>query len=154
MNFEHYIELMYSKDSEYNKIENLEERKRQVMQVCNMDTEPNSKEYRMKVVEFLSRQHHNKFSLLRTREDMLQEALASMREPLVNTTDEDKKLKNVKLKLDLDVLAERLLTGIDSLRKEIYKPEVMAEAEEMIVSVVTPEMRLKKMKNGSPVKRT
>lgn len=141
-----YIELMNSKSSELNKIENIEERKKTACEQAGLKMAPEDEGYKKLVVYYLNYfQHNNKYSLLRTREEMLIEALVSLSEPLLPSKDEDKRLKNVKLKGDLDLLCERLVNGIESLYKEIYAELSEVAKEEMRVSL-SPEQRLKNKK--------
>lgn len=141
-----YIEKMNAKDSSLNKIENLEERKKLAMKECSLQAIPETEEFKRLVVYYLSYfQHYNEYTLLRTREELLQEVMASMGESLVATKDEDKKLKNVKLKGDLDQLAERLVEGCEKLRKKIYG-ELEDVASEVIKVSISPEQRLKQKK--------
>lgn len=142
-----YIELMNAKDSMLNKIENLEERKKAAMTLAGLQTIPDSSEFKELVVYYLNYfQHHNKYSLLRTREEMLAEALADMSQTL-DSQDEDTRLKNWKLKGDLDVLCERLIVGIEQLYRDIYG-ELVDVAKEQMKMGLSPEQRLRAKKNG------
>lgn len=139
-----YIEKMNSKESALNRIENLEERKKAALKECGLQSISEDEAFKKLVVYYLSYfQHNNKYTLLRTREELLQEVMENMRESLEKTPDEDKKLKNVKLKGDLDQLAERLVEGCEKLYKEIYG-ELAETARDVIKVSISPEQRLKK----------
>jgi len=141
-----YVEFMNDKNSTYIRIENIEERKKACQHASGLDIVPEDKDYKDLVVYYLSYwQHHNKFSLLRTREDLLIETLKNMNEPIDEKSDEDQRLKNVKLKLDLDILANRLIEGIEELYNSIYG-DFKKEGEEHIKQALSPEQRLKNKK--------
>jgi len=141
-----YVELLCNKSSELNTIENLEERKKAALTKSKwMGTEDKKvlEQVNELIFHYLSYfQGYNDFALLLSREELYSQMLQAMREPLVNTADEDKYLKNIKIKGDINNLLGQLLIDIKSQRVSIYGVH-----EEIAVSrikkVLTPESRLK-----------
>ena len=137
-----YIKLVYSKDSAFRKIADVAERKKIVCQKLQM-TEPDMKEIGKEVIKFLRGENHFAQSLLDSKQELYWETLEVMREPLASTKDDDKRLKNIKLKGDVNDLCSKLVSEIDKLATMIYGEEFKEEA---MVKVITPEERLKNKK--------
>lgn len=127
-----YIQEVYSKDSKLNKIEDIQERKKIAAEKCEIEIPENTPELRKQIIEFLRSQAHNKFSLLITKEELLFESLEIMREPLIQSKDDDKRLKNLKLKGDANSLCDQLAVQIEALRIEIFTDEFHVEAKKVI----------------------
>lgn len=134
-----YIQEVYSKDSKLNKIEDIQERKKIAAEKCEIEIPENTPELRKQIIEFLRSQAHNKFALLISKEELLIECLDVMREPLINSKDDDKRLKNVKLKGDVNALCDKLVVETDLLRIDIFTEE-HAEESKKVISI---EERLK-----------
>lgn len=135
-----YIPLIYGVDSNLNKIENLVERKNIAAEQCGIEVPENTEELRKVIIEFLRLQHHNKFALLISKDELLIECLDVLREPLVNSKDDDKRLKNVKLKGDVNELCDKLVIETERLRIDIFTEE-HAEESKKVISI---EERLKR----------
>lgn len=127
-----YIPLIYGADSNLNKIEDLIERKKIAAEQCGIDVPENTEELRKVIIEFLRMQHHNKFSLLISKEELLIECLDVMREPLLSSKDDDKRLKNVKLKGDVNELCGKLVTETERLRVDVFTEEHAEESKKVI----------------------
>jgi hypothetical protein len=127
-----YIPLIYGVGSTLNKIEDLTERKKIAAEQCGIDVPENTEELRKVIIEFLRLQHHNKFALLISKEELLIECLDVLREPLVNSKDDDKRLKNVKLKGDVNDLCDKLVSETDRLRQTIFTEEHADESKKVI----------------------
>jgi len=134
-----YISLVYSRTSDLNKIEDLAERKKIAAEKCGIEVPENTPEMRKEIIAFLRDQYHYKFTLLMTKEELLTESLDIMLEPLVSTKDDDKRLKNIKLKGDVNDLCSKLVNEIDVLRLTIFTEEYAEESKK----VISIEERLK-----------
>lgn len=139
MNIKKYIELVYGKESDLNKIENIEERKKIAAEQCGIEV-PDRSKIGKQVILFMREMNHNRHSLLVTKEELFMESLEVLREPLAETKDDDKRLKNIKLKGDLNELCNRLEEEIEKLRISLYTEEYKEEAKR----VVSIEERLSK----------
>lgn len=136
-----YIPLIYSVDSPFNKIEDLAERKKVAASKCEIEVPNNADEsFRKVAIEYLRQQNHNKFSLLITKQQVYEETLEVLGEPLTHTKDDDKRLKNIKLKGDVNDLCEKLVVEIARLQQDIFTKEYQEEA----MKVISPEERLRK----------
>lgn len=133
-----YIQLVYGKDSNLNKIENIDDRKKIAAEQCEIDV-PDRDKIGKQVIAFMRKQNHNRHSLLVTKEELYMESLEVLREPLMESKDDDKRLKNIKLKGDLNDLCNRLEEEIEKLRLSLYTEEYKEEAKK----VVSIEERLK-----------
>jgi len=134
-----YISLVYSRTSDLIKIEDLAERKKIAASKCGIEVPENTPEMRKEIIAFLRDQHHYKFTLLMTKEELLTESLDVMLEPLIQTKDDDKRLKNIKLKGDVNDLCSKLVNEIDVLRLTIFTEEYAEESKK----VISIEERLK-----------
>jgi len=141
-----YLELVYGWKSEYQKIQDVEERKKVVCDKLRISFEhqkeqEKSKLFREDVLRFMETQNPLKSTLLITKQELLHEMFEKVREPLLQTKDEDKLLKNVKLKGDIDELCGRLVDDVERLFKEIYQDKTDEAKSESRKSL---EQRLKK----------
>ena len=143
-NFEmkQYISLVYSRTSDLNKIEDLAERKKIAAEKCGIEVPENTPEMRREVIAYLRNQYHYKFSLLISKEELLTESFDVMLEPLIVSKDDDKRLKNIKLKGDVNDLCSKLVSEIDTLRLTIFTEEYAEESKK----VISVEERLKAKK--------
>lgn len=146
-----FIEKMNSKDSEFIKIEDVDLRQDAIMEEIGLKKLPQGEEeeaFNELTIAFLNFNHHNRYTLLRTREQVYLETIRNLMQPLDlgGTIPAEDRLKNVKLKGDLNDLAGRLVSEIESLYKEIY-----GNNEEMGKDVMKKNMTLEKRlkKNGS-----
>lgn len=143
-----YISLLNDPKGLFQQIENVVDRRKAVCTKLGIDydqlqTRFATKDFQVKVFRHLSfKVANNKYTLLVSREELLLETLQELREKLVTTTDEDKRLKAIKLKGELDVLCERLVDGIEKLYKEIYG-DVAQVAKEEVRKSLSPEQRIK-----------
>ena len=129
-----YIELVYGKNSELRVIENMSERKAIASDRAGLDAVPDSKSISKLITEFLQKQNHYKQSLLVSRQELYWEALETLREPLKSSTDDDKRLKNVKLKGDLNDLCGKLVLEIETLIIDVYTEEFKEEGAKVVAS--------------------
>lgn len=127
-----YIPLIYGVESNLNKIEDLVERKKIAAEQCGIEVPENTEELRKVIIEFLRLQHHNKFALLVSKEELLTECLDVLREPLVISKDDEKRLKNVKLKGDVNALCDKLVVETERLRIDIFTEEHAEESKKVI----------------------
>jgi hypothetical protein len=138
-----YIKLVYGKDSSLIAIADINERKQVVSDRLGITVDNEDENTRKLILEFLREQNHYKHALLSSRQELYWESLEVMREPLKKGSDDDKRLKNVKLKGDLNDLCGKLVSEIDSLYESIYGEEFKEEAQKTVVSF---EQRLSKAK--------
>lgn len=141
-----YVDLLCSKTSELNTIENLEERKKAALTKSKW-TGTEDKKVLEQVSELIFHylsyyQGNNEFSLLLSREELFVQMLGAMREPLEQTSDEGKYLKNIEIKGKIDDLLDSLLIRIKAQRTSIYGIQEEAMVSK-IKRVMTPEARLK-----------
>lgn len=143
-----YIELLCSKDSPLNKIENFEERQKAAAQKVGIkDPEAlwGTDMFKEAVHEFMSKQSNNKYQNLFTSQVMLWNTQRLALNPYEGT-DEEKLAKGVVLREKISDLTEKLEERISKLLLEVYKEErIIAIAKEQIVKkVMTPEERILK----------
>lgn len=129
-----YIPLIYGSESELVKIEDLKERKKLAASRCEIEVPEDNEDLSKLIIEFLRHEHHNKFALLICKEELFMESLEALREPLEKSKDDDKRLKNIKLKGDLNDLCGKLVDEIVRLRQSIFTPE-FAEKSMKVVSI-------------------
>lgn len=146
-----YIELMYSKDSEFNKIDDLNERKERAAVKAGLDiAQPETKNmmelknehFRVKVVNYLQKQQPNDFIKLLAD----QQLFFNMQQRLMKPLDDDDDTSKL---MQISEQSEYLIERIEKFKKKIYlQPELIEEAEKKI-RVMTPEMRLKEQSKNS-----
>jgi hypothetical protein len=135
-----YIELVYGKDSTLAQVQDIEEKKQIARDKSGVTIDTEDVGTRKLILEFLREQNHYKHSLLVTKQEAYWEFLEVLREPL-NKGDDDKRLKNVKLKGDVNDLCSKLVSEIEVLLNSIYGEEFKEEGQK---TVVTFEQRLQK----------
>jgi len=137
-----YIKMVYGKDSPLIAIADINERKQVVSDKLGITVDNEDEKTRKLILDFLREQNHYKHALLSSRQELYWETLEVLREPL-KKGDDDKRLKNVKLKGDLNDLCGKLVLEIESLYEGIYGEEFKEEAQKTVVSF---EQRLSKAK--------
>jgi hypothetical protein len=142
-----YLNLVYGGKSSFQKMQDIEERKKAVCEKLGLKFEQIKameldKDFRQTILKFMRDQVPLKVSLLNTRQELFQEMMEKVREPLLQTKDEERMLKSIKLKADIDSLLGRLADNIDQMYKEIYQDKVEEAKFEVRRSV---EERLKKV---------
>lgn len=141
-----YVDLVCAKTSDLNTIENWEERHKAALAKSKWSGTEDKKlleQVDELIFYYLSYyQGNNEFALLLSREQLFSQMLEAMRDPLAQTTDEGKYLKNIEIKGKIDDLLDSLLVRIKAQRSAIYGVH-----EEKMVSrvkkVMTPESRLR-----------
>lgn len=136
-----YIRLVYGKDSPISKIVDIQEKKQVALDKTGASISDDDEGTRRLILEFLREQNHYKHSLLISKQELYWESLEVLREPLKKSTDDDKRLKNIKLKGDLNDLCSKLVSEIDVLYDNVYTLEFKEEAQK---GVITFEQRLQK----------
>lgn len=143
-----YIPLIYSKDSKLQKIENLEERKKQAAKQAGLEDltilELKNKEVNKLIIDYLSEEFNLKFTLLITKLELLWTLIKKLREPMEDGEIADQ----VKLKGVLDEMCDRLEASCTKLIAEIYTSEMKDTAMEVVKMSLRPEERLVKPQNG------
>jgi hypothetical protein len=139
---EEYIRLVYSKDSSFKSIADINERKKVVAAKLEI---PIPEDIAKQVIKFLREENHFDNSLLLSKQELYWETLEVMREPLAETKDDDKRLKNIKLKGDVNDLCSKLVSEINALASAVYGEEFKEQA---MRAVVSPEERLLKRKKA------
>lgn len=140
--FVEYIKLVYGKNSPLNAIEDINERKKIASERIGLTVDNEDEKTRKLILEFLREQNHFKNSLFVSKQELYWESLEVLREPL-KKGDDDKRLKNIKLKGDLNDLCGKLVLEMDALRADIYGDEFKEEATKTVISF---EQRLSKAK--------
>lgn len=155
-NVKKYIELMYTKDSELNKIQNLDERKKVACEKAGLDFEKSQhivlltdKDVREQIFKFLEANSPNEYMMLVSDEQLFVDMQHMKMEPLQlkdgeNTVDDDRRLKNMNLKNTLSENSEKILDRINRTREKVYKDPEIIEASKDKIRMLKPEERLKK----------
>jgi len=128
-----YIKMVYGINSPLSSITDINERKQVVADKLNITVDHEDETTRKLILEFLREQNHYKHALLSSRQELYWESLEVMREPL-KKGDDDKRLKNVKLKGDLNDLCGKLVLEIENLYEGIYGDEFKDEAKKTVSS--------------------
>lgn len=146
-----YIELMYSKDSEFNKIDDLNERKERSALKAGLDiAQPETKNlmelknesFRVRVVNFLQKQQPNDFIKLLAD----QQLFFNMQQRLMRPLDDDDDTNKL---MQISEQSEYLIDRIEKFKKKIYFQVELIEEAEKKIRVMTPEMRLKEQRKDS-----
>ena len=135
-----YIKLVYGKDSPLSAVTDINERKQIASDKMVITVDAEDEKTRKLILEFMREQNHYKHSFLMTKLELLWESLEVLREPL-KKGDDDKRLKNIKLKGDLNDLCSKLIPEVESLYDGIYGEEFKEDAKKVVVSF---EQRLQK----------
>lgn len=128
-----YIKMVYGINSPLSSISDINERKQVVADKLSITVDHEDENVRKLILEFLREQNHYKHALLSSRQELYWESLEVMREPL-KKGDDDKRLKNVKLKGDLNDLCGKLVLEIENLYDGIYGDEFKDEAKKTVSS--------------------
>lgn len=142
---EQYMHLMYSKDSEFNKIDDLNERKERAALKAGLDiAQPEVKnimdlkneKFRIEVVNFLQKQQPNDFIKLLADQQLFFNMQQRLLRPLEDDDDTSKLMQ-------ISQQSEDLIERIERFKKKVYlQPELIEQAEAKI-RIMTPEARLK-----------
>lgn len=142
---EQYMHLMYSKDSEFNKIDDLNERKERAALKAGLDiAQPEVKNimdlknerFRIEVVNFLQKQQPNDFIKLLADQQLFFNMQQRLLRPLEDDDDTSKLMQ-------ISQQSEDLIERIERFKKKVYlQPELIEQAEAKI-RIMTPEARLK-----------
>jgi hypothetical protein len=151
-----YISLLYSKDSELNKISSLDERKKEACKKAGLDWEKSQdivnlkdKKIQAEVFDFLSMENPNEYVMLISDQHLFLEMQRIKMRPLGETLgteslDDDQILKNLNLKNTLSINDEKLLEKINRTYEKIYKTPQEIEMAQEKIRMMRPEERLKK----------
>jgi hypothetical protein len=129
-----YIELVYGKNSELRVIDNMIERKAIAAERAGLPDVPDSKSISKLITEFQVKQNHYKQALLVSKMEVYWEVLESLREPLKSSPDDDKRLKNLKLKEDMSDFCSKLVPEIEALVIDVYTEEFKEEGTKVVAS--------------------
>lgn len=129
-----YIQLAYGHDSSLSQIPDIKERKLIASSRSGVDLVNEDETIRKLILEFLKEQNHYKHALLMSKQELYWESLGVMREPIINTKDEDKRLKNIKLKGEVNDLCGKLVMEITQLIDGIYGEEFKEETMKTVSS--------------------
>jgi hypothetical protein len=151
-----YITLLYSKDSELNKISSLDERKKTACKQAGLDWNKNQdivnlkdKKINREIFDFLSSENPNEYVMLVSDQQLFWEMQHIKMEPLDrgvgdDMLDDDQILKNMNLKNTLAVNDEKLLEKIKRTYETIYKTTAEIEMAQEQIRMMRPEERLKR----------
>ena len=144
-----YIELVYSQESELNKIENLADKKKTAMEKVGIDPKSDvaqsimllkNKDVTPKILAYMEANNSNKCALLNSRRQLFWELQERLMKPLTSSykngeteieVDDEALLKAVNLKTTISDKAEELIKGIERLQSEIYIGKEETEAADM-----------------------
>lgn len=151
-----YISLLYSKDSELNKISSLDERKKEACKKAGLDWDKSQdivnlkdKKINREIFDFLSSENPNEYVMLVSDQQLFWEMQHIKMEPLdrgagEKMLDDDQILKNMNLKNTLAVNDEKLLEKIMRTYEKIYKTPAEIEMAQEQLRMMRPEERIKK----------
>lgn len=146
-----YIQYVYSKDSEFNKLDDLSERKERAALKAGLDIkdpevikiiELRNEKVRVQIINYLQKTQPNEFLKLMADQQLFFNLQQQLLKPFDDDTDTSKLMQ-------ISSQSEELLERMERVRKKVYRePELVEEAEKK-VRVMTPEMRLKEQKNSA-----
>lgn len=151
-----YIQDLYSKDSDLNKIASLDERKKEACKRAGLDWEKSQdivnlkdKKINREIFDFLSSENPNEYVMLVSDQQLFWEMQHIKMEPLdrgagEKMLDDDQILKNMNLKNTLAVNDEKLLEKIMRTYEKIYKTPAEIEMAQEQIRMMRPEERIKK----------
>lgn len=151
-----YIQHLYSKDSDLNKIAGLDERKKEACKRAGLDWEKSQdiinlkdKNINREIFDFLSSENPNEYVMLVSDQQLFWEMQHIKMEPLdrgagEKMLDDDQILKNMNLKNTLAVNDEKLLEKIMRTYEKIYKTPAEIEMAQEQLRMMRPEERIKK----------
>lgn len=144
-----YIELVYSADSELNKIENLQERKLIACKKSGLDPEnefvktmmemTNSKS-NILIINYLNKNNDNYYVKLMSDQQLFYNLQRMILDP--EKIDIDQWLK-------ISEKTEELVERIERYKKKIYKHDQVIEVANKVIRMKTPEQRLREAKEQS-----
>jgi hypothetical protein len=136
-NIDKYIDLVYNWKS---KLANIPLMDRKVAAAKELGIEV--PDCQVPIINYLAKQNHYRFTLLVSREELLQEMIESLQTQKINKG-EDKELKTIKLKGEIDMLCGRLVEQIEEAYKTIWGEMSEAAKVEVKKKIVSPEERLR-----------
>lgn len=151
-----YIQYLYSKDSDLNKIASLDERKKEACKRAGLDWEKSQdivnlkdKKINREIFDFLSSENPNEYVMLVSDQQLFWEMQHIKMEPLdrgagEKMLDDDQILKNMNLKNTLAVNDEKLMEKIMRTYEKIYKTPAEIEMAQEQLRMMRPEERIKK----------
>ncbi len=141
-----YIELMYSEDSELNKIENLEERKQLACKKAGLDptnlfvktmmemTNPKSN---VRIVNYLNKNNSNAYVKLMSDQQLFYNMQRILMDP---------EKVDLDLWMKISERSEELMERIRVFTKQIYKHNEVIQVAEKQIRMITLEQRLREKK--------
>jgi hypothetical protein len=151
-----YISLLYSKDSELNKISSLDERKKEACKKAGLDYAKSQdiinlkdKKINREIFDFLSSENPNEYVMLISDQQLFWEMQHIKMEPLdrgtgSNLLDDESILKSINLKNTVSAKSEELLERINRTYEKIYNHKDEIEMAKQHLRLMRPEERVKK----------
>lgn len=151
-----YISLLYSKDSELNKISSLDERKKEACKKAGLDYAKSQdiinlkdKKINREIFDFLSSENPNEYVMLISDQQLFWEMQHIKMEPLdrgtgSNLLDDESILKSINLKNTVSAKSEELLERINRTYEKIYNHKDEIEMAKQQLRLMRPEERVKK----------
>jgi len=145
-----YIELMYNKNSDLNKIEDLKERKIQAAIKAKLDPndpevikimELKNEKVRGEIIEYLNRCNSNAFVKLIGDQQLFWGLQQILMKPLEDEVDTNKLMT-------ISERSEELVERIENGYKKIYLEQELADEGKKVIKMISPEMRLKQKSTG------
>jgi hypothetical protein len=149
-----YIEAMYSKTSDLNKVEGFEEKHQQACLKASISAkedimieifELRNKEVNALIDEYIINQHSNKYQGLLTEQRLYFYMQRMINAPYDENLNREEQSRELKMRDDMALRSEGVRARIDRLYSEIYKyRDVIVEiAQEGVTQRLTLEQRLK-----------
>jgi len=147
-----YIQHLYSKDSDLNKIASLDERKKEACKRAGLDWEKSQdivnlkdKKINKEIFDFLSAENPNEYVMLVSDQQLFWEMQHIKMESLdTEKADEESILKAINLKNTISAKSEELLDRINRTFEKIYNYKDEIEMAKQQLRIMRPEERVKK----------
>lgn len=148
-----YIQHLYSKDSDLNKIASLDERKKEACKRAGLDWEKSQdivnlkdKKINKEIFDFLSSENPNEYVMLVSDQQLFWEMQHIKMEPLdiKEDIDPESTLKAINLKNTISAKSEELLERINRTFEKIYNYKDEIELAKQQLRIMRPEERVKK----------
>lgn len=147
-----YIQHLYSKDSELNKIASLDERKKEACKRAGLDWEKSQdivnlkdKKINREIFDFLSSENPNEYVMLVSDQQLFWEMQHIKMESLdTDKADEESILKSINLKNTISAKSEELLERINRTFEKIYNHKDEIEMAKQQLRIMRPEERVKR----------
>lgn len=147
-----YIQHLYSKDSDLNKIASLDERKKEACKRAGLDWQKSQdivnlkdKKINREIFDFLSSENPNEYVMLVSDQQLFWEMQHIKMESLdTEKADEESILKAINLKNTISAKSEELLERINRTFEKIYNYKDEIEMAKQQLRIMRPEERVKK----------